>query len=97
MPLKQVETVEAGPDPLNETSGSIVVSEVKDVRFIVDTVRFVGNSVKLISNEVNFSFCNNFNFFILLNHNYFAKHQVGADSAKVIGWSGGPVSELLQL
>ena len=46
--------MEASPDPLNETSGSFVVNEVKNVRFIVDNVKFIGNGLKLIGNKVKF-------------------------------------------
>ena len=46
--------MEASPDPLNETSGSFVVNEVKNVRFIVDKVKFIGNGLKLIGNKVKF-------------------------------------------
>ena len=46
--------MEASPDPLNETSGSFVVNEVKNVRFIVDKVKFIGNGLKFIGNKVKF-------------------------------------------
>ena len=80
--LKQVETVEAGPDPLNETSGSFVVNEVIFCWPVKDLV----NVVKFVVNNLKFSMNLDFDFFVNVDH------QVGADSAKVIGWSGGPVS-----
>ena len=79
--------MEAGPDPLNETSGSFVVNEV----IVCWPPKILicwqpGNVVKFVVNNLEFSMNLNFDFFVNVYH------QVGADSAKVIGWSGGPVS-----
>ena len=80
--LNQVEAVEAGQDPLNQTevkfiNGEIVSCQLGKIRFPLEKVQ----SGRIDSGDI-LTIC--------------LKLQVGADSVKVIGWTGGPVSCLIK-
>ena len=84
--LNQVEAVEAGQDPLNQTevnfiNGEIVSCHSGKIWFQLENVQ----SGRIDSGDIlTICLC------------WQLKHQVGVDSVKVLGWTGGPVSCLIK-